>query len=120
MTTVWRPLACEGCTLVELRFVGNGKDSEVTIRTEEYPEVVVPLSGAAWDVSSAIPLATAMRAHGDLAVQLVMRPADGASATVSEARVDDWSGEDELPTIAVGSRLEVGLCAALRVMITRP
>lgn len=99
-------------------FGGNGKDAEVTIRTGGQPAIVVPLRGAWWTLSSTVPLAMEMRADGDAAVCLELRPADGVHATVTEARITTWSGSDELPISAVGPRVEVLECVPLRIAIS--
>lgn len=119
MTDQWKPLPCEGRTLIGLEFAGNGKDAEVTLRTAGHPAVVVPLSSARWTLSSTVPFAMEMRADGDTAVVLELRPADGMRATLAEARVRSWSeGNCFLPISAVGSRVEVFECVPLRIVIT--
>jgi hypothetical protein len=118
MTDHWKPLPCEGRTLIGLEFGGNGKDAEVTLRTAGHPAVVVPLSGARWTLSTSVPFAMEMRADGDTAVVLALRPADGMRATLAEARVQPWSDGELLPISAVGSRIEVLDCVPLRIAIT--
>ena len=118
MTDPWKPLPCEGRTLIGLVFSGNGKDAEVTLRTAGHPAVVVPLSGARWTLNSTVPFAMEMREDGDTAVVLELRPADGTRATLAEARVRTWSDGDLLPISALGSRIEVLECVPLRIAIT--
>ena len=87
------PLA--GAELVRLCFWGNGKDSEARIEVRGAREAIIPLSGAAMDLTFAGPITMSTRGHGDTEVVIEIAPTPEYPMMLDEIAVQFPGNDDE-------------------------
>jgi len=110
-----------GKRFVKLCFCGNGKDSEATIEVEGWPEIVVPLSYAAMDISFSNAAMVRTREHGDTEVVIEIVPISDQPVTIGEASVHFLGSEEEwnqyVHEDASRGSIELSCCVSLRLRL---
>jgi hypothetical protein len=90
-----RTLPFEGSRLRELVFCGNGKDSEVSLKVDGFPPIIIPLSRARMDLTFATELLVETSADGDTAITIRVNPPPDQTIILERAQLDFPGSEDD-------------------------